>query len=181
MTVGNEGGFSSADHPHIALVDRPMNQTNHRNQLHLSAALIAATMIMLLGSGCSTVTGLVSKPLPVEDANLAAARGTYSVEMHSNFGQPRQYKGALTGTTTVTDALAKAGAVKKFRDLDVEILRIVEHKGHNRGLRMPIEFDSATGTPSPEQDYALLDGDRIVVKPKQSSGLVKMVGAMMSR
>lgn len=156
-----------------------MNQSNRRRQFLFSAALIAGTMLLSLGSGCSTVTSMVGKPLPVEDSQMAAARGTYSVEMYNKFGQPRQFKDALTGNTTVSDALQKSGAIKKFTDLDVEILRIVEHKGKSRGLRMPVEFDSGRGGPSPEQDYALLDGDRIVVKPKSNNGLVKMVGAMM--
>ena len=109
---------------------------------------------------------------------MAAERGTYSVEMYSVVGKPKQYKGVLTGSTTVSQALAEAGAAKKRSSLDIEVLRIVEHKGVNRGLRMPIDFNPKTGAPSPEQDYALLDGDRIVVKPKQASGLTKMLGAI---
>ncbi len=157
-----------------------MNHSNHRNRLVIAVGF-AAAMLLSLNTGCSTFNSLVSQPLPVEDTQMAAARGTYSVEMHNTFGKPKQYKGALTGTTTVSEALEKAGAIKRFTDLDVEILRIVEHKGANRGLRMPIEFDSGSGSPSPEQDYALLDGDRIVVRPKENSGLVKMVGAIISR
>ena len=84
----------------------------------------------------------------------------------------------LTGTKTVSEALAESGSIKKYNSYDIEVLRVVQHKGVDRGLRMPIDFDAKRGGPSPEQDYALLDGDRIVIKPQQQSGLVKILGSL---
>ena len=100
--------------------------------------------------------------------------------MHPNLGSPKKYDGTLVAGDTVSAALVKAGAIKKFRSMDIEILRIVEKDGRNRGLRMPVIYESHLKAPAPEQDYALLDGDRIVVKPKESGSLVQMLGNMIN-
>jgi len=119
--------------------------------------------------------------IPVDESvsKVAPGQGSYSVEMHPNMGSPKQYKGALTAGDTVSVALKKAGAIKKFRSMDIEVLRIVEKDGKNRGLRMPVIYETRLKAPAPEQDYALLDGDRVIVKPKESGSLVKMLGNMM--
>ena len=125
------------------------------------------------------MTSMAGKPLPVNKEMTDSNYGSFAVEVHSGFGTPRQYKGQLNGTKTISDALAEAKAVKRYQAPDVEVLRVVENNGKSRGLRMPVDFDSQVGGPSPEQDYALVDGDRIVVKPKQAGGLVKMLSAVM--
>jgi len=155
-----------------------MNQSPRDNKFLSALILFAAAAVTTLSSGCQTFNSQ-GKPLPTEQAALAADRGSYSVETYAYVGQPKQFKGKLTGTTTVSEAIAESGSVKKYANLDVEVLRIVEHKGRNRGLRMPVQFNPKTGTLSPEQDYALLDGDRIVVKPKQNSGLTKVIGTVL--
>ena len=114
---------------------------------------------------------MTTAEVPVE----SSPNGTYSVEMHPTLGAARQYKGVLDGSTTVSQALEDSGATKKFRGMDVEILRIVEHKGQSRGLRMPVKYSAQTRSPKPEQDYALLDGDRVIVKPMKSGSLLKII------
>lgn len=61
--------------------------------------------------------------------------------------------------------------------MEVEILRIVEHKGRSRGLRMPVTYERNSKGPTPEQNYALLDGDRVVVKPQGGIGVTKLISA----
>ena len=133
----------------------------------------------IMSSGCSTMTSMTGKPLPVSKETAESSYGTFAVEVHSSFGNPKQYKGQLVGTKTISDALAEANAIKRHQAPEIEVLRVVEKNGKSRGLRMPVDFDAKTGGPSPEQDYALLDGDRVIVKPKQAGGLVKMLGAVM--
>lgn len=136
-------------------------------------AVVAVASLSLFCSGCSTMTSMTDQTLPVE---TVSANGSYSVEMHPTIGAPKQYKGSLTGNTTVSEALEKSGAIKKFRSMDVEILRVVEHEGRSRGLRMPVEYETRSRGPAAHQDYALLDGDRVVVKPRNSGSLLKMLG-----
>lgn len=138
--------------------------------------LLAIATLCMMSTGCSTVSSLTSKPLPVDgNASAAAPLGTYAVEMHPTFGGPKRYEGQLAAGATVSDALAKSGAVKKFRGMDVEILRKVEKDGRTRGLRMPVKYDTRLRGPSPEQDYALLDGDRLVVKPNDGGSIVRLI------
>lgn len=154
-----------------------MNQSSCSKFLS-TAILFAALTLVAISSGCQAVNPQGGQ-LPTEQAALAAERGTYSVETYTYLGEPKQFKGALTGTTTVSEAIAASGSVKKMNKMDVEVLRIVDHKGRSRGLRMPITVNPRTGGLSPEQDYALLDGDRIVVKPRESSGLTKVLGTVL--
>jgi hypothetical protein len=159
-----------------------MNQSPTRTSvirisLCKSIALLAIVALSISATGCSTMTSLTNTELPVDAA--AAGNGSYSVEMHPNFGSPKQYKGTLTGSTTVSEALTKSGAIKKFRGMEVEILRVVEHKGKSRGLRMPVKYQRSLMGPTPEQDYALLDGDRIVIKPDGGSSITKVLSSMV--
>ena len=153
-----------------------MDQSYSQNRIYSSLFLVAVLAVTTLSTGCSTMTSVTGKDLPLSEK---AAYGSFTVETHSNFGSPKQYQGTLSGTKTISEALAEASAIKKFQDPDVEVLRIVEKDGVSRGLRMPVDFDARIGGLTPEQDYALLDGDRVIVKPTQSSGLVRMLGAVM--
>jgi len=155
-----------------------MDQSYSRNHVYSSFLLALVVGMTALSSGCSTMTSMRGTELPVS-GEAEKGYGNFAVEIHSNFGSPRQYKGTLSGTKTISDALAEAKAVKRYQSLDIEVLRVVEKDGNSRGLRMPVDFDTRTGGPSPEQDYALLDGDRVIVKPQQSSGLVKMLSSVI--
>lgn len=148
-----------------------MNQSLFQNSVCKALSLLAIATVSILSTGCTSMTSLTHQDVPVE----SSPNGMYSVEMHPTLGSAKQYKGALDGTTTVAKALKDSGAVKKFRAMDVEILRIVEHKGKSRGLRMPVDYNASSKRPSPEQDYALLDGDRIIVRPVASGSLLKMI------
>lgn len=146
-----------------------------------NSLLLLAIATCVMSTGCSALSSMAGKPLPVEGTVAkSAGLGSYSVEMHPNLGSPKKYDGTLVAGDTVSAALVKAGAIKKFRSMDIEILRIVEKDGRNRGLRMPVIYESHLKAPAPEQDYALLDGDRIVVKPKESGSLVQMLGNMIN-
>ena len=153
-----------------------MDHSYTQNRIYSSLFLVAILAVTTLSTGCSSMTSLMGKPLP---DSQKAAYGSFTVETQSSFGSPKQYQGTLNGSKTISQALAEANAIKKFQTPEVEVLRVVEKDGKSRGLRMPIEFDSRVGGPKPEQDYALLDGDRIIVKPKQGNGVVRMLGAAM--
>lgn len=139
----------------------------------LSAALLIATLT--LSSGCATLDSLTSQTVPI---TADSANGKYTVEMHTTFGKVIPFKGGLSGSTTVSEALAASGATKKYRSMEVEVLRVVEHEGRSRGLRMAVDFDPASKLVIGHQDYALVDGDRIVVKPSSNGSLVKMLNSM---
>ena len=154
-----------------------MNQMACNHRL-LNRTLLAAVAFMMLGTGCAAIAPVSQGVLPTAQKQMAEKHGTYSIESHPSVGKPKQIKGVLTGSKTVSEALAESGIIRKYSTYDIEVLRVVQHKGANRGLRMPIEFDAKRRGPSPEQDYALLDGDRIVIKPEQQGGLVKALSRL---
>jgi len=55
---------------------------------------------------------------------------------------------------------------------------VVTKDGVSRGLVMPVRYDPKSRSIPPEQDYALLDGDRIVVKPGSGSSVLKVLSSI---
>lgn len=176
--VGMKGDFISADCRATNLTGSQMKKSTVRSSVCNSLAIATIISLSILATGCSTLTSTANREVPVAATTAATApNGTYTVEMHPHFGEPIQYKGTLTGSTTVAEALELSGSIKKFRAMEVEILRIVEHKGRSRGLRMPVTYERNSKGPTPEQNYALLDGDRVVVKPQGGIGVTKLISA----
>ncbi len=139
---------------------------------HALLCLLAGVFISL--SGCSTLSlGSPGKPIAPGDAT-----GGYTVEMHSSFSGIKGYKGSLDGNTTVSDALMASGATKKYRSMEVEVRRVVKKNGASRGLVMPVRYEPKTRNIPPEQDYALKNGDRVVVKPASGSSVLKVLSSL---
>lgn len=96
----------------------------------------------------------------------------YTVEMGNMMSRPTIYEGKFEENMTVQTALEKSGAIRRYRNMDVAIERTVEETG--QPLRMVVQFWPAKRSVAPEQDYALIPGDRIVVE--QASGLRDALG-----
>jgi hypothetical protein len=131
---------------------------------------LATTLLAISFSGCAPLK-------PMSDSSVtpmaAESAGSYRVEMQGGFGKKSVYSGQLTEPTTVQTAIEKSGAIKKFRNLDVSILRVVSETG--QGLKMDVRFDPTEDAIVPEQDYAILPGDRIVVQPKSNNLMDKVL------
>lgn len=98
--------------------------------------------------------------------------GAYRVEMSNMFGSPAIYDGVIDGPITVQTALEQSGAIGKYRNMDVSILRIVEETG--RPLKMVVDYMPSKKMVRPEQDYAIMPGDRIIVQPQQNGMLERL-------
>jgi hypothetical protein len=146
-------------------------QIHPRKLKSIQSVFVIALLIGPLGclSGCSTLSNLNG---PSQTPIAAPSAGTYQVELSGGFSKESVYKGTLDGPITVQTALERSGAIKKFRDMDVTILRVVEESG--RGLRMPIEYLPGKKWVSPENDYAILPNDRILVE-SVSNNLIDIV------
>lgn len=137
--------------------------------------LVCATCMML--TGCSSLDSLASKKVPVVENSVQS--GQYRVEMHSSLGKAKPYVGTIAGDMTVQDALESSGAIKKYRAMDIEVLRVVDTQDSGpRGLRMKVNFESRYRSVMPEQNYSLHNGDRIVIKPLNKNPLSKVVGML---
>ena len=151
------------------------NQNQPCSLLRLQSVFIAALFVGLFSSlsGCSTLSGLNDSS---QNPIAASSAGTYQVEFSGGFAKSSVYQGTLDEPHTVQTALERSGAIKKFRDMDITVLRIVEETG--RGLKMPIRYDAGKKSVSPEQDYALFPNDRILVESVSNSMLDKMVDSV---
>ncbi len=121
------------------------------------------------------MNSLTGKTLPA-DAPVEKSAGKYVVELRAMMQKPVVYEGELDGPVTVQTALDRSGATKKFRNMEITILRVVAETG--RGLKMPVKYSPAKKMVTPEQDYAILPNDRIVVEPSANNTLAKMVNSL---
>ena len=156
----------------------PRNTQSQSQSLH-GIFLGLAAVICLGLSGCSALNLATPKLSTPIAAAAVGDMGTYTVEMHSTFGGTSGHKGQLDGNTTVSQALMASNAYKKYRSMEVEVRRVVEKGGAARGLVMPVRYDAGTRSVPPEQDYALIDGDRIVVKPGSGSSVLGLLTTLI--
>lgn len=131
-----------------------------------SICLIAAAM-----TGCAGL-GLPKSDLSAELSKAgtpgAVAANTAKVEVifQPDRGQPERLERPLTEATTVQQMLVQSGAMKKYRRIEVEVIRPLPHGGAHK---IPCEYDRETRQINPENDYALMPGDRVVVKEDAST------------
>jgi hypothetical protein len=96
----------------------------------------------------------------------------YTVEMANMMGRATVFEGIYEENMTVQTALERSGAIRRYRNMDVSIERTVAETG--MPLRMVVQYWPAKRSVSPEQDYAILPGDRVVVAP--ASGIRDALG-----
>lgn len=116
-------------------------------------------------SGCSMVPTSKKSEMPLA-GNKAEASGSYVIEVATPFAKPTVHKETLTKNQTVQNALESAGLLKRFRNMQVTVYRVVPESGHL--LKMGCEFQPGKRMIKFEQDYGILPGDRIVIEPKKS-------------
>lgn len=154
-----------------------------RLNLSMFGHLTMAAMILIgaaLSSGCSTLpSSLSSNGVFSESAQTPVASGSqaqYLVDMQMSYGGSKKYKGNIGQGATVQTAIEASGAIKKFRKMDVAVMRKVE--GDYKPLKMSSDYNSTKKMIRPETDYALQHGDRVVITPKSESQLLKMMGTL---
>ena len=131
--------------------------------------------ILVASTGCSMFTSKTTSD-PVAPTTTGA-NAPYTVEMHLNFSKPQYFHGQLGENTTVQSALEESGAIDKYRDMTIHLVRRVPEKSTT--LRLPITFNLNRDKVEDQTDYQLHMGDRIVIMPKNVNpitGMMKMVG-----
>lgn len=132
-------------------------------------------MILILNSGCSSFSGLNRIFDRSLDQPASESQGSYQVEMGNMFGGPTIYEGQIDGPITVQTALQKSGAIHRYRKMDISVLRIVEETG--RPIKMVVDYQASKKSVRPEQDYAILPGDRIIIQPQQNGMLERLTSS----
>jgi hypothetical protein len=131
----------------------------------------AVLLLLAVFAGCASFANLGSNGR-YEDESSSDPAKKYTVEMGNMMSRPTIYEGKFEDNMTVQMALERSGAIRRYRNMDIAIERTVEETG--MPLRMVVQYWPAKRSVSPEQDYALLPGDRIIVEP--ASGLRDALG-----
>lgn len=87
---------------------------------------------------------------------------------------PEIRKMPLVGVKRVQEALDEVGATKRFRRMNVRVMRL------NRGQRQKLEvkYDHSHGSVKPEYDYVLHPGDHLVVVEDATTAFDDMLGSI---
>ena len=98
-----------------------------------------------------------------------AAPGTAKVDVifQPDKGQPQRMERSLTEPTTVQQMLVQSGGLKKYRRVEVEVIR--QRPSGGGYFTIPCEYDRETRQIDPANDYALMPGDRVVIKEDTST------------
>ena len=81
----------------------------------------------------------------------------------------------------VQQMLVQTSALKKYRRIEVEIIRQLPSGGFHK---IPCEYDRTTKQINPEFDYSLMPGDRVVVKEDTSTiidDMMKSAGGSLGK
>ncbi len=141
-----------------------------------SATLSMFGLMALFSSGCSSLA--IGKFNQSADDAVAANAPTYKVIFEARSGQqPRIYKGKITGSLTVQQALEASGATRKHRYMLVDLARVVPETG--QVLRLPVTYDAGNRQVIAEQNYAVHDGDEILVRRNSQGPLDSVMAAVM--
>ena len=136
---------------------------------HISALSIILAAASL--SGCASL-GTPKSDMKAEvlkagqPGSEAAGNAKVEIIFQPDRGQPERLERSLTESTTVQQMLVQSGAIKKYGRIEVELLRPLPNGGSHR---IPCEYDRATRQINPENDYAIMPGDRVVVKEDAST------------
>ncbi len=138
-----------------------------------SCGLLGAGLVLALLSGCAALKPADKQDLPV-DKMAGQPTDTYTVEFSDGFGGNKVYTGKIDSSNpTVQMALEQSGAWRRYRAMDIDLIRKVA--GKYQPLRMPVDSQPSKRAVKYEQDYALHAGDRILVSPKNNNPLAKLL------
>ena len=133
--------------------------------------MVLVSMCAFSLSGCSMFPKLDKSAVLDNISAAEESTAEYFVEMHPNIGKPKLYRGKISEPTTVQQALEISGAMDEFSRIQVDVYRQLPD---GRPLKLPVELKKGKQVRY-EQDYSLHPNDRIIVRPKSSSPLDKLV------
>ncbi|MEM7782806.1 MAG: hypothetical protein AAF623_05595, partial [Planctomycetota bacterium] len=123
-------------------------------------------------SGCSMlpVGGVANQAIPTADP--AKITGQYNAHITGMMGTSEAFEGDIDGPITIQTVLHRSGVLRKYRNLDIQIIRQVEENG--RTLKLPVKFNVRRKKVSPEQDYAIHPNDTIMISAMTANPLDKL-------
>ena len=138
-----------------------------------SQATLGFAVLLAVGStGCASIwkpqePNLDAKLIKPATASAAAApqaggqQAKFMVDVVPSSGRTQSFERAISGPTHVQEVVDQSGALKRFRRLDLSLVRTLPHGGLHR---LPVEYDKNVRKVSPASDYTLMPGDRLIIK-----------------
>ena len=127
-----------------------------------SFQIVIASLATLMLSGCAVMdtAGGKSSSLPPDAQATATPATAITLEIRASGKKPEITQIQLDSGSTVQQMLEKAKLVKKFRRMDIEVLRVA---GDQRA-KLAVKYDHTEAQVKPEYDYALYPGDHVIVQ-----------------
>jgi hypothetical protein len=133
-----------------------VSEKNARRGLQTATLLMAVLTL----SGCAAFDTSPNNSLPLPTGTDGAQTRSITMEIRASGEKPRIEQVVLDGDNTVQQALEKANLIKKFRRMNIHIVRVV---GDHRA-RMDVKYEHAKAHVDPLYDYALYPNDHLVVQ-----------------
>jgi len=133
-----------------------------RFDLHRRTRIALASIAILTMSGCAMIDTNGAPPIPVAGNGQAASAAGQAItmEIRESGKKPEIKQFPLEQSSTVQQLLEQTRLVKKFRRMDIEVMRTA---GDQRA-KMTVKYDHTQGMVRPEYDYALHPGDHVIVQ-----------------
>lgn len=145
-----------------------MPDNDSRRRFQIAIAFVA----MLAMSGCAVMDtgGDKPLPLPVGTEPTSTPAPTITMEIRASGKKPEIKQFQLDGGNTVQQMLEKAKLIKKFRRMDIEVIRLT---GDQRA-KLDVKYDHTEAQVNPLYDYALYPGDHVIVQEVTKTALDDM-------
>ncbi len=148
-----------------------------RYSLRFGRIGVASTLVLLY-SGCTVMDTAADKGLPLPGEAASAAPGpTASITMEIRpvgKKKPEMAQFPLDSGATVQQALEKAKLVKRFRRMNIEVMRVA---GQQRA-KLDVKYDHTKAQVNPLYDYTLYPGDHLIVAEDPSTALDDMFNSI---
>ena len=133
---------------------------------------LCGLLAVAAATGCSSLQSTPIDPL-VESSELSTVTDPMVVVELRDGDNDREYlRAPLQESMLVQDALKGAGAIRRFRRMDVVLVRKTPA---GEKLRLPVRYDSSNRRVVNENNYALHGGDWIEVTKDNSTTFDRMV------
>jgi len=132
---------------------------------------ISAAGCSAIDSGDSGVMELPGKASVMDAQTPQPVGSSITVEMRQAGKEPEMRQMPLMGVLHVQEALEEVGAVKRFRRMDVRVMRLAR----DQRQKLEVRYDHRRRSVEPLYDYALHPGDHLVVMEDTTTAMDDML------
>ena len=151
----------------------------------MKSLVVIRKMLTLVGiglvagvTGCSTLSLTENRPLELpkdlEMKTVTPRPGAITAEIRAHGRKPEIRQVPFEQGMHVQEGLTAAGAVKRFRRMNVQVLRVVG----DQQQKMDVKYKHGPQKVDPLYDYALQSGDHLIITEDTSTVLNDMFSSV---